>query len=170
MFLRFFNSLARSRYLFRFSLTFIFAPRFVVIVRSTWWKVLFFYVRSNLDWMILLCVKFPDYYYYYYYCLFLLCARFLTPVFAVFHWSLGDSKSPQDFTMLLSILLDFNHVMLWWPQLFLWSSFPLSHFSRPLETVPSAPTVIGITVTFIVHSFFSLLGSIYLHFFKNFLL
>ena len=61
----------------------------------------------------------------------------------VFHWSLSDSKSPQVSRTLISILADFNN-----------------------SVVPRAPITIGITITFMFHSFFnSLVRSRYLSLF-----
>ena len=70
------------------------------------------------------------------------------------HWSLSDNKSPQVSMTLFSILADLN-ALVW-----IVSTRPLtSKFSSPgtnsLMTVPSAPITIGITVTFMFHSFFS---------------
>ena len=65
----------------------------------------------------------------------------------VFHESLSDSKSPQVFRTLLSILA--------------------SPFSNPLVTVPNAPITFGIIVPCMLHSFFhSLASSRYLSFFS----
>ena len=63
----------------------------------------------------------------------------------VFQWSLSDNKSTLVSRTLLSILADFNcAVVLIVTILPLISSSP-SLFSRPLETIPRAPTTIGIT-------------------------
>ena len=72
----------------------------------------------------------------------------------VFHLSLGDWKSAQVSRTLLSILTDYNTTVVW-----MVSAGPLISKSsnictNPLVTVPSAPIIIGITVTFIFHSFF----------------
>ena len=74
------------------------------------------------------------------------------------HLSLRDSKSPQVTRTLLSILADFNNVVVW-----MVSTHPLifksfSSFINLLMTVSSAPITIGITVTFMFHSFFSSLA------------
>ena len=69
----------------------------------------------------------------------------------VSHRSLSDSKSPQVSRILLNILTDLNNDVVW-----MISTRPLiSKSSSPLVTVPSAPITIGITVTFMFHSFFS---------------
>ena len=72
----------------------------------------------------------------------------------VFQWSLSDSKSPQDFRTLLSILAVLNYAVVWMVS----SCPPISKFSNPfnnpLVTVPKAPITIGIIVTFMFHSFF----------------
>ena len=73
----------------------------------------------------------------------------------VFHWRLGDSKSPQVFRILLSIWADPNYAVVWMVSncpLISKSSCP---FINPLVTVPSAPITTGITVTFMFRSFFS---------------
>ena len=60
----------------------------------------------------------------------------------VFYWSLSDSKSTQVSRTLLRILVDFDNPVV------------LVVSTRPLGIVPSAPKTIGITVTFMSHSFF----------------
>ena len=84
----------------------------------------------------------------------------------VFHWSLNDIKSLQDSKTLLSILADVNNSVVWMvttrPPIFK-SSSPLT---KPFDIVPSTPITIGITVTFVLHSFFSSLArSTYVSFF-----
>ena len=73
----------------------------------------------------------------------------------VSHWSLSDSKSPQVIRTLLSILAGLDNVVVWKfsRSLISKSSTPCSNL---LVTVPSPPITIGITVTFIFHSFFFL--------------
>ena len=71
----------------------------------------------------------------------------------VFHWSLSDSKSPQVSRTLLSILADLKKAVVWMvstPPLISKSSSPCIY---PLVSVPNAPITIGITVTFMFHSF-----------------
>ena len=76
----------------------------------------------------------------------------------VFHCSLSDGKSLQVFRTLLSILADLNDAIVWMVStsaLISKSSIPLINL---LVTVPSAPIIIGITVTFIFQSLFSSLA------------
>ena len=85
----------------------------------------------------------------------------------VFHWCLSDSKSPQGSMTLLRILTDPTNAVVWMvsicPLIFK-SSNP---FINPLVTVPRAPIITCITVTFMFHSFFhSLVRSRYLSFFS----
>ena len=71
-----------------------------------------------------------------------------------FRWSLRDSKSPQVPKVLLSILADLNSTVVWMVSArppILNSSIPLS---RPFGIVPCPPITVGITVTFLFHSFF----------------
>ena len=85
----------------------------------------------------------------------------------VFHWSLSDSKSPQVFRALLSILAILNKVLLWIVSTRPPTSKSSSPFSNPLVTVPNAPITIGIIVTYMFHSFFnSLARSTYLSLFQ----
>ena len=76
----------------------------------------------------------------------------------VSHWSLSDNKSPQVSRTPLSILNDLNNVVVW-----IVSTHPLiskfsSPFISPFVTVLRVPITIGITVTFIFHSFFNSLA------------
>ena len=76
----------------------------------------------------------------------------------VFHCSLSDSKS-QIIRTLLSIQADLNNTVVWIVStcpLISKSSYPLTN---PSVTVLGAPITIGITVTFMFHSFFSSLIS-----------
>ena len=84
----------------------------------------------------------------------------------VFHWSLSDSKSPQVSRTLLSILAYLSNAVLW-----MLSAPFISNSSSPfinlLVTIPRAPIIIGITVTFIIHIFFRYLVRLkYLFFFS----
>ena len=86
----------------------------------------------------------------------------------VFHWRLSASESPQVSRTLLSILVVFNNDVVWMvstrPPTFK-SCRPLK---KPLVTVPKAPIIIGIIVTFMFHSFFhSLARSRYLSLFSH---
>ena len=76
----------------------------------------------------------------------------------VFHWSLSDSKSPQVFRTLLSILAVLNNAVVWMVSTRPPTSKSSSPFNNPLGTVPKEPIIIGIIVTFIFHSFFSSLA------------
>ena len=72
-----------------------------------------------------------------------------------FFTGVNDSKSPQVYRTLLSILADFNTAVVWMVLiLLLIINFP-TLFSRPLETVSSAPTTIAIIITFTFHIFFN---------------
>ena len=72
----------------------------------------------------------------------------------VFHWRLSDSKSPQVSRTLLSILAVFNCAVVWMVSTRPPTSKSSRPFNNPLVTVPKAPITIGITVTFMFHSFF----------------
>ena len=89
----------------------------------------------------------------------------------VLHWSLSDSKSSQASRTLLSILPDLSNVVVWMVftcPLINKTSSPLSY---PLGIIPSAPITVGITVTFMLYSFFSsLTRSRYLSLFSPFLI
>ena len=72
----------------------------------------------------------------------------------VFHWSLGDSMSPQVPRTLLSMLADLYNAVFW-----MLSTRPLmskcfSLFTNPLGIVLCAPITICITVTYMFDSFF----------------
>ena len=80
------------------------------------------------------------------------------------HWSSGDSKSPK---VSRTLLVDLNNSVVWMVSTrpLIYKSF--SPYTNPLVTVPSAPIIIGITVTFMFHSFFcSLARSSYLFSFR----
>ena len=85
----------------------------------------------------------------------------------VFRRILSDSKSPQVFRTLLSILTDLNNAVVWTVSthpVFFKSSSPCTNL---LVTVPRVSITISIIVTFIFHSFFtSLARSRYLSFFS----
>ena len=72
----------------------------------------------------------------------------------VFHWSLSDSKSPQVFKTLLSILLDLNNVVVRMASTRPPTSKSSSPLTNPLVTVANALITIGIIVTFMFHSFY----------------
>ena len=73
----------------------------------------------------------------------------------VFHWSLSD-KFPQVSRTLLSILAVLNNAVVWMVSTRHPTSKSSSPFYNPLVTVPKAPITIGINVTFMFHSFFSI--------------
>ena len=82
-------------------------------------------------------------------------------------WSLSDSKSPHFSRTFLSILSDLSNAIVW----IVSTHLLISKSSRPctnsLVTVLRALITIGITVTFMFHSFFSSLArSRYLSFFS----
>ena len=76
----------------------------------------------------------------------------------VFHWRLSDSKSPQVSRTLLSILSVFNNAVVWMVSTRPPTSKSSRPFNNPLVTVPKAPITIGITVSFMFHSFFNSLA------------
>ena len=85
----------------------------------------------------------------------------------VFHWSLSDSKSPQVYRTLLSILDDLNNAVVWMVSTHPLISKSSSPCTNPLVIVPRVPITIDIIVTFMFHSFFySLARSRYLSFFS----
>ena len=85
----------------------------------------------------------------------------------VFHWSLSDSKSPQVFRTLLSIMADLHNAVVWKSSIHPLMSKSSNPCTSPLVTVSSAPITTGITVTFMFHSFsISLARSKYLSVFS----
>ena len=72
----------------------------------------------------------------------------------VFHWSLSDCKSLQVTRTLLSILVDLNYSVVWMIFTCYLISKSSSSCTNPFVPVPSSPITIGITVTFMSHSFF----------------
>ena len=72
----------------------------------------------------------------------------------VSHRSLSDSKSSQVSRTLLSILTVLNNTVFCMKSIRPLISKSSSPFINPLVTVPSVPITIGITVTFMFHSFF----------------
>ena len=72
----------------------------------------------------------------------------------VFHMRLRDSKFPLVFRTLLSVLTVLNNTVVWTVSVRPLISKSSSLFTKPLGIVPSAPTTIGITVTFMFQSFF----------------
>ena len=76
----------------------------------------------------------------------------------VFHWSLGDNKSPQVSRTLLSVLVVLNNAVVWMVSTRPPTSKSSSPFNCPIVTVPNAPITIGIIVTIMFYSFFSSLA------------
>ena len=85
-----------------------------------------------------------------------------------FYWSLSDSKSPQVFRTLLSILAVLNNAVVWMVSTRPPTSKSSSPFSNPLVTVPNAPFTIGIIVTCMFHSFFQFPSKVLLFTFFQF--
>ena len=73
----------------------------------------------------------------------------------VFNWSLSDSKFLQVSLILLTILADLNNAVVWMVSSCLFISNSSSPFTNHLLIVPRAAIAIGITVTFMFHSFFN---------------
>ena len=73
----------------------------------------------------------------------------------VSHWGLSVSKSLQVSRTLLSILPDFNNAVVWMVFTRPLISKSFSPCTNPLVNIPSAPIIIGITVTFMFYSFLS---------------
>ena len=78
----------------------------------------------------------------------------------VFHWSLSDSKSPQVFRTLLSILTVLSKAVVWMVSTRPPTSKSSCPFNNPLVTVLKAPITIGIIDTFMFHSFFPFLSKV----------
>ena len=121
-----------------------FSPRILIFFLI--WK---FYFFRHLSFS-----AFLYYYYYYYYYSFLSFSHQLESM--VSHGSLSDSKCPQVSRTLLSILADLCYAVVW-----MVSTRPLitkssSPWISPL--VSRAPITIGITVTFMFHSFYNSLA------------
>ena len=73
----------------------------------------------------------------------------------VFYKTVSNSKFPQVSRTLLNILANLNNAVVWMVSTHPFISKSSSPFTNPLVTVPSASVLIGITVTFMFHSFFS---------------
>ena len=72
----------------------------------------------------------------------------------VFQWSVSYSKSPQVSWTFLSILADLNSAFVWIVSTRVLTSSSSSPITNPFVAVPSAPIIIGITVTFMFHGVF----------------
>ena len=77
---------------------------------------------------------------------------------SVFHRSLSDSKSPYVSRTLHSILVDISNAVVWMVSTRPLNSKSSSLCTSPQVIAPSQSITIGITVTFIFHSFFSSLA------------
>ena len=71
----------------------------------------------------------------------------------VFHWILSDRKSSQVSWTFLSFLAGNNNAVVWRVSTCHLISMSSSPGTNPLLTVPRAPIIYGITVTFIFHNF-----------------
>ena len=71
----------------------------------------------------------------------------------VFHWSLSDIKSPQISWTILNILAVFKNVLFWMVSTCPPTSKSSSPLYNALVTVSRAPIMIGMIVTFMLHSF-----------------
>ena len=77
-----------------------------------------------------------------------------------FNWTLSDSKSLQISRTLQSILADLNNAVVWIVSILPLTYSFLNLFPRPFGNIPMALITIGITVTFMCHSFFLPSGKI----------
>ena len=128
----FFNSLARSRYLSFFSLCFRFILWSAGTAKSTILQILLLSLLLLL--LLLLFYSFESF----------------TPATPATYWSLSDCKFPQVSRTLLRILADLINAVIWMVS----TCLLVSKSSSSLVTIPIAPITIGITVTFMFHSFF----------------
>ena len=69
----------------------------------------------------------------------------------VSHWCLSDSKSPQVFRSLLSILVDLNDAVVW--MVFIISFKSSGNFNNPLGIVPKTKNRLCNTITFMFLGF-----------------
>ena len=142
LFHSFFNSLARSRYLSFFSYSFSFILWSAGQQSRQFYNFSFFLliiIRSGLLLLLLLLLFSHQ--------------RKLM----VFHWRLSDSKSPQFSRTLLSILVVFSNAVVCMVSTRPPTSKSSGPFNNPLVTVTKAPITTGIIVTFMFHSYFSIL-------------
>ena len=89
---------------------------------------------------------------------FLTYCLFIVSWIILFFASLSNSKFPQVPRTLLSILADLNNAVVWMVLICPRISNLSSSLSKPFWIVPNAPITIGITITFIYHSFLSSLA------------
>ena len=69
----------------------------------------------------------------------------------VLHKSVSESKSYQVPRTFLLVLHDLNNAVVWIVPILLLITSSSSLFSKPLRTIPSAPTTTGIIITFMFH-------------------
>ena len=69
--------------------------------------------------------------------------------------STGTFSLVSEWHQVFSALLDFLSILANHYNTVVWMVLILPLISKPLETVPSAPTMIGITITLLFHSFYS---------------
>ena len=145
----YFRSLARSKYLFRFSLS---------SFSSLWSTGNAKYTKKYLIFFLLINTRYHYHYYDFY--------SFTPDLVDGSHGSLRDCKSPQVSPTLLNILVDLINAVVW----MVFTRPLISKFScpctNPLVTVLSVLIITG--VTFMFDSFFSSLASSW--FFSIFLL
>ena len=65
----------------------------------------------------------------------------------VFLWSLSDSKSPQVYSNILSIVADLSNALVWKVSTWTFISMSFSLFSNPSVTIPRQPVLNRINVT-----------------------
>ena len=157
-------SSGKVQILVRFLVSFIFCIWFTVMPKSTWWQGLVFWnsfqemfiswnLRLFYTFLFLWWILVSPYYYYF--------KTFQSP----FILALVDGfslKWLQVSRTLLSILADLNNAVVWMVSTHPLTSMPSSPCTNPLVTAPSSPITIGISVTFMFHSFFSSLTQIIL--------
>ena len=105
---------------------------------------------------------------YYYYCYYYYSPCFIISLLVSFflllcqlvvsHLNLSDCKSPYLFRALLSLLADLDNALVPMISIFSLISNLASLFLKPQGTVLSMPTITGISIIFMLHSFFSSLA------------
>ena len=148
MFHGFFNSLARSRYLFFFSHSFWLILWSTRTAKSTILQILFFL-------LLIIIITYS--------------LEFFTSALADgLLLELSESKSPQVSRTRLRILAVISKAVVWIVSTRPPTSKSSRPFNNPLVIVPKAPITIGTIVTFMFHGFFnSLAMSRYLSFFSH---